>query len=40
METMHSIAMEGSAPMAITVLLRFMLLVWGVEVAASVHVMV
>ena len=40
MESTHSISMEGSAFMAITVLLRFMLLVCGVLVAAPVQVMV
>jgi hypothetical protein len=40
MESTYSISMEGSASMAITVLLRFMLLVCGVLVAAPVQVMV
>jgi hypothetical protein len=37
MESTHSISMEGSASMGITVLLRVMLLVCGVLVAAPVH---
>jgi hypothetical protein len=40
MEFTHGISMERSAAMAGTVLLRFMLLVCGVVVAAPVHVMV
>jgi len=40
MESTHSISMEGSASMAITELLRFMLLVCVVLAAAPVHVMV